>query len=53
MTQLSEFLGNYRLRVETALDHWLPSAARSPERLHEAMRYITLGGGKRLRPVLV
>jgi farnesyl diphosphate synthase len=29
------------------------SEARSPERLAEAMRYATLGGGKRLRPFLV
>ena len=31
----------------------LPSPQIAPRRLHEAMRYSTLGGGKRLRPVLV
>ncbi|RMG34948.1 MAG: (2E,6E)-farnesyl diphosphate synthase [Gammaproteobacteria bacterium] len=41
-----------RLRVEQALERRLPSAATPPSRLHEAMRYATLGNGKRLRPVL-
>src|SRR3954470_11354279 len=39
-------------RVETALEHYLPSAATEPARLHEAMRYAVLGGGKRVRPLL-
>ena len=39
-------------RVETALAHQLPSAAHTPHRLHEAMRYAALGGGKRVRPLL-
>ena len=39
-------------RTEHALDHWLPAAATAPARLHEAMRYSTLGGGKRMRPLL-
>jgi len=41
-----------RDRVEAALERWLPSAAQQPRRLHEAMRYAVLGGGKRIRPVL-
>ena len=44
---------SYRDRVERALEAALPDAARPPERLHEAMRYAVLGGGKRLRPILV
>jgi geranylgeranyl pyrophosphate synthase len=40
-------------RVETKLDRVLPPAETSPERLHTAMRYSVMGGGKRLRPVLV
>jgi farnesyl diphosphate synthase len=40
-------------RTERALERWLPPATRKPERLHEAMRYAVLGGGKRLRPILV
>jgi farnesyl diphosphate synthase len=39
-------------RTESALDHWLPAATTAPARLHEAMRYSTLGGGKRMRPLL-
>jgi farnesyl diphosphate synthase len=30
----------------------LPPADRIPERLHQAMRYAALGGGKRVRPLL-
>ena len=39
-------------RVETALDRYVPAAMTRPTRLHYAMRYSLLGGGKRLRPVL-
>ncbi len=42
-----------RQRVEHALSNWLPSPDITPVRLHEAMRYVTLNGGKRIRPVLV
>ena len=40
-------------RVERCLERWLPQPAAEPRRLHEAMRYAVLGGGKRVRPVLV
>jgi farnesyl diphosphate synthase len=43
----------YLARVEQALERALPAADRPPERLHAAMRYAVLGGGKRLRPLLV
>lgn len=39
-------------RIEQVLDALLPAAALSPARLHEAMRYAVLGGGKRVRPLL-
>jgi farnesyl diphosphate synthase len=39
-------------RVETALEAYLPEPAIAPARLHEAMRYAVLGGGKRVRPLL-
>lgn len=39
-------------RVEQALDARLPPANLAPARLHEAMRYAALGGGKRVRPLL-
>ncbi|MDG0027196.1 polyprenyl synthetase family protein [Trinickia sp. Y13] len=40
-------------RVEAALERYLPASAVEPARLHEAMRYAVLGGGKRIRPLLV
>jgi geranylgeranyl diphosphate synthase type II len=40
-------------RVEAGLDRHLPPAEARPARLHAAMRYSLLGGGKRLRPVLL
>ncbi|MBD7921567.1 polyprenyl synthetase family protein [Xanthomonas bonasiae] len=43
----------WRQRVEAGLDAHLPSAAAAPQRLHAAMRHATLGGGKRMRPLLV
>lgn len=39
-------------RAEKALDQRLPPSTTLPERLHQAMRYSALGGGKRLRPLL-
>ncbi|MEA3127228.1 MAG: farnesyl diphosphate synthase, partial [Caballeronia sp.] len=39
-------------RVETALEHYLPGTDVVPAKLHEAMRYAVLGGGKRVRPLL-
>src|SRR6267154_545911 len=39
-------------RVEAALERFLPSAGIAPQRLHDAMRYAVLGGGKRIRPLL-
>jgi farnesyl diphosphate synthase len=39
--------------IERELDRLLPPPTGSQARLHAAMRYATLGGGKRLRPFLV
>lgn len=39
-------------RVEVALQRLLPSQEIAPRRLHQAMRYAVLGGGKRVRPLL-
>lgn len=38
--------------VENLLQDLLPPATHAPERLHAAMRYAVLGGGKRVRPLL-
>ncbi len=43
---------NKQMRMEDVLDTHLPSASTSPMRLHEAMRYATMGGGKRVRALL-
>ncbi|MDS4030845.1 MAG: (2E,6E)-farnesyl diphosphate synthase [Candidatus Contendobacter sp.] len=48
-----EWIGGYQTRAEWALDQRLPAASLHPGALHRAMRYAVLGGGKRIRPVLV
>lgn len=50
---LKALLKQYQQRTETALQRWLPRDTSSPEHLHAAMRYASLDGGKRVRPVLV
>jgi farnesyl diphosphate synthase len=47
------WMGGVQSRVEGALARALPGTQHSPARLHEAMRYATLEGGKRVRPLLV
>jgi geranylgeranyl pyrophosphate synthase len=46
-------LTQWQTRMEQALASRLPGADEIPARLHEAMRYSVLGGGKRIRPALV
>lgn len=59
MTRTIENLPLHRLmrshqgQVEAILARWLPPAATLPEDLHAAMRYSVLGGGKRVRAILV
>jgi geranylgeranyl pyrophosphate synthase len=43
----------YSQRISECLDRALPPADEPPARLHEAMRYSVLNGGKRVRPLLV
>lgn len=50
--QLFEYILTRKLMVEEALQCYLPPATQRPERLHSAMRYSVLNGGKRLRAVL-
>ena len=45
-------MGRVQARVEAALARLLPQAQVAPARLHAAMRYATLEGGKRVRPLL-
>lgn len=53
MSDIEKALDAWRARTEKALQNWLPASTTLPTRLHEAMRYSVLGGGKRVRPVLV
>jgi farnesyl diphosphate synthase len=48
----SNWMAAVQARTESALERFLPMAATAPTRLHEAMRYAALGGGKRVRPLL-
>ena len=48
-----ERVPEYTARIEKVLERWLPPAEKPPERLHSAMRYSVLGGGKRLRALLI
>lgn len=52
MTEFSAWTQGCQARVESVLAAHLPPATISPLRLHEAMRYAVLGGGKRVRPLL-
>jgi farnesyl diphosphate synthase len=45
-------MGGIQGRMESVLARLLPPAHIAPARLHEAMRYATLEGGKRVRPLL-
>src|ERR1051325_8612980 len=49
---LDAFLQRERVRVEAALDRYLPRPPDCPEIIAEAMRYSVFAGGKRLRPML-
>ena len=45
-------MGGIQARMEGALSRLLPAAQLAPAQLHEAMRYATLEGGKRVRALL-
>ncbi|WP_341327927.1 (2E,6E)-farnesyl diphosphate synthase [Methylotuvimicrobium sp. KM2] len=49
---LKDYLTFCQNRVERALEARLPSENQIPTKLHEAMRYCVLDGGKRMRPML-
>ncbi|AIF49061.1 polyprenyl synthetase family protein [Dyella japonica] len=52
-SELSAQLKSLIARADEALVRSLPPADTAPVELHQAMRYAVLGGGKRLRPLLV
>ena len=53
MSELGSQLQYYQHRIEKVLSSILPDKKINPEHLHTAMRYSVLGGGKRVRPLLV
>lgn len=52
-TNFSTRMPGYVSRVEHYMDAALPAQNQAPDRLHNAMRYAALSGGKRIRPLLV
>lgn len=47
-----DWMRQRQLRMEAVLEQLLPAPDLAPQRLHQAMRYAALGGGKRVRPLL-
>jgi len=53
MPSFKHFQNTSARQIEAALTHHLPACHIEPKRLHEAMHYSTLNGGKRVRAMLV
>jgi farnesyl diphosphate synthase len=51
-SDFSNWASHHQVRFERELQHLLPSVDLAPQRLHQAMRYAVLDGGKRVRPLL-
>jgi len=49
---LAQWMREHQDRFESLAADRLPAASREPQRLHRAMRYAVLDGGKRIRPLL-
>ena len=47
-----DWMRSVQTRIEAALSRHLPPEEAIPATLHQAMRYASLGGGKRVRPLL-
>jgi farnesyl diphosphate synthase len=52
MSDFAQWARDIAGEMERALEGLLPVSGGEPKRLHDAMRYATLGGGKRVRPML-
>ncbi|MFN3545624.1 MAG: polyprenyl synthetase family protein [Thiobacillus sp.] len=52
MNDFAAWMQACQTRIEAVLAESLPSTKIQPHRLHDAMRYAVLGGGKRVRPLL-
>jgi farnesyl diphosphate synthase len=53
MSAFDDWMKTVQAGSENDLSGFLPAADVIPAKLHEAMRYALLGGGKRVRPLLV
>ena len=51
-SEFTAWMNARQARMETVLAEALPGTGHGPKRLHDAMRYAVLGGGKRVRPLL-
>jgi geranylgeranyl diphosphate synthase, type II len=51
-SELTAFFERVRPAINTTLDQLLPAETTVPARIHQAMRYSTMDGGKRIRPCL-
>jgi farnesyl diphosphate synthase len=52
MSDFQDWAAQIQQRTESALDKFLPAGDIAPQKLHEAMRYSVMGGGKRVRALL-
>jgi len=52
MHNFQDWAGEIARNMEATLSMLLPAATVAPTKLHDAMRYSTLGGGKRVRAML-
>jgi farnesyl diphosphate synthase len=52
MSDFSAWVSTHQSRFENVLKRLLPQGDAAPQRLHAAMRYSVLDGGKRVRPLL-
>src|ERR1700690_596131 len=51
-SEFTAWMNARQARLQTVLAEALPGSGHGPKRLHDAMRYAVLGGGKRVRPLL-
>ena len=51
-TDFQSWVHARQTRIESTLENVLPAPDIAPQRLHQAMRYAVLEGGKRVRPLL-
>jgi geranylgeranyl diphosphate synthase type II len=49
---LADYVARQQVRVDKALERWVPRESTLPESIHKAMRFSLFAGGKRVRPIL-